>query len=125
MIVEDVRAAARSVVRAKGLTFVLLLSLGLGTGANAAVYNVVDALLFRPPQGLTAAARLVSIHTTQFDGSPYGASSWDDFLSIRTEVPTLQDVAAYDDRSTGNIRLGECVQLVRSAAVTVDYFSTL
>ena len=125
MILEDVRAAARSVLRARGLTFVLLLSLGLGTGANAAVYSVVNALLFRPPQGVTDAVRLISIHTTQFDGSPYGASSWNDFLSIRTEVPTLQAVAAYDDRTTGNVRLGECVRLVRSAAVTVDFFSTL
>ena len=36
MFFDDVRSAVRSVSRAKALTAVLLVSLGIGTGANAA-----------------------------------------------------------------------------------------
>ena len=39
----------RGMARAKGATAVLLLSLALGTGVNAAVFGVLDALLLGAP----------------------------------------------------------------------------
>lgn len=125
MFLDDVRSAARSVSRAKTLTAVLLVSLGLGTGANAAVYGVVHALLFRAPDGITNPARLATVYTSQYDARLFGPSSWPDYVSAARSAASLESVAAVDDRSSGNVRVGEHLQLTRVAAVTDNFFSTL
>jgi len=44
----DFRHAWRVLSKERGLTLVVVLSLGIGIGANSAIFSVVDALLLRP-----------------------------------------------------------------------------
>jgi predicted permease len=121
---EDVRYAARSVARAKGLTAVSVLSLALGTGANAAVGGIVHTLLFSAPPGVAGAGELVSIYTSEYSGAPYGRSSYPDFLSI-TSRRSVGEVAAVDDNTIANVRLGAMVGSARIASVTPKFFAVL
>ena len=57
-VAQDVRDALRSLRRSRGFTLGVVLTLGLGLGANAAVFAVVDRLLFRPPARLMEPARV-------------------------------------------------------------------
>lgn len=43
----DVRYAMRGLLRDRAITIVALLSIGLGVGANAAIYSLVDQALHR------------------------------------------------------------------------------
>jgi predicted permease len=131
---EDLRSAARSVVRARGLTAVLLVSLALGTGANAAVCGIVYKLLLAPPDGVRRAGELVSVYTSEFSGAPFGRTSYPDFLSLSERVQA-ESIAAFDDNLFANVRIAPepdgadtksgNERRARIAAVTPTFFSTL
>ncbi|HET9569064.1 MAG TPA: ABC transporter permease, partial [Vicinamibacterales bacterium] len=46
--VSDLRFAVRSLLRARGLTITVVLTLALGIGANAAIFSVVRGVLLKP-----------------------------------------------------------------------------
>src|SRR5215510_10774275 len=47
-LASDIRHAVRSLMRAKGLTLTVVLTLALGIGANAAIFSVVRGVLLKP-----------------------------------------------------------------------------
>jgi predicted permease len=131
-MLDELRAAVRSVLRARGLTATLLVSLSIGIGANAAVSGVAWKLLVAAPPGVEGPSTLRSIYTSEFSGAPYGRTSPPDFADIQ-RLPSISSAAAIDDGRTDNASLvpvdsetaGGTIIRVRIAAVTEAFFPTL
>jgi predicted permease len=122
---RDLQHALRGLARAKTTVAVVVLSLALGTGANAVLYSAMDALLFRPPAGVVNPSRLVTISTSQFNGTAHGLSSYPDFRSLHAGVPGFQSMAAFDDGTVEDVQLGDSTQRVRLVEATEAFFLTL
>jgi predicted permease len=124
-LLQDLRYAVRTLFRTPGWTAMAVVTLAIGTGANAAVFSFVDALLFRPAPAVHPARRLVTVFTSDFSSGPYGSSSYPDFISFTADTTAFSGLAAVDDSMVAPMRAGDDVIRVRVARVSGQYFPLL
>jgi predicted permease len=111
---HDLRYGARMLWKSPSFTLVAVLTLGLGIGANAAIFSLVNGILLRPlPYSHPEA--LVSITGVYPKGG---------FAAIREQMQSL-DVASYAEGYEFNLTgLGEPVRLT-GTPVSAEFFSVL
>ena len=99
---QDIKHAIRSLVKRPGFTLLSLLILGLGIGANTAVFSVVNSVILQPLryQDPDRLVRLYQAHPTY---SPEGSVvSGPAFLDFREAIDVFEQVAGmYDMVETG------------------------
>jgi putative ABC transport system permease protein len=121
-LIQDARYAIRMLRKNSAFTLIAVLTLGLGIGANTAIFSVVNGVLLRPlpypqPNELVALAE----KSMNFESS---SISYPNFLDWRRSNSTFASMAAYrsDDFSiTGS---GEA-ERVRVGMVSAGFFETL
>ena len=119
--VDDVRISARSLWRAPLMTVVILVTVGLGIGATAAIFAGVNAALLRPLP-YAEPDRLVRIYT---DAPPFKwRFSVADYLALENQQTQFAQVAAYTDRAM-TFTDGHTADLVRGRVVTWRFFALL
>ena len=125
---QELRYAIRSLAKSPLLTGAAVLTLGLGIGANAAMFEVVDRLFFRPPAHVVDPDRLVRIETHQsnrFFGdydAPVGA--YPRYEAFRDRAQSLSGVAAYG-ASYVSLGRGPDAQDIQVMMVTASFFPLL
>ena len=94
----DVRHAARGAFREPGFAAVVILTLALGIGANAAMFGVVDRLLLSGPPHVVDARGIVRLYLGYPD-SPVAATqstlSFAQYRTLRDETTSFAQLAAY------------------------------
>jgi putative ABC transport system permease protein len=90
--VDDVRFGLRMMGRTPGFTAVALLMIALGTGANAAMFSVIDAVMLRSP--FTNPDRLAILRIQAATGRTTAAMSLGQYRSLLGSVPVFEGVAA-------------------------------
>jgi putative ABC transport system permease protein len=94
-IVRDVRYAFRSLRRSPGLTVAALLALGLGVGATAAIYTVIDAVLIEPLPYPEPDELVVLLDANPEAGFPRFSSSPPNYADWKEQQTTFDALAAF------------------------------
>ncbi len=116
-LLQDLRFGARMLRKSPGFTFVAVMTLALGIGANTAIFSLVDGILLRPLP-FAAPQNLVSITGTS------GTFPKGGFVAMREQVQSL-DVAAYFEGHEFNLTgRGDPVRL-SAVLVSAEFFSVL
>jgi putative ABC transport system permease protein len=97
---QDLRHAFRALRKSPGFTTVAVLTLGLGIGANTAIFSVVENVLLRPLP-YRDPATLVQIWNTYLPQFAQVPNSPGDFLDFRREARSFSDMAAFVDLPDG------------------------
>ena len=119
-LVSDLRQAIRT-FRQGGGSFILtaVVALGLGIGANTAIFSLVNTVLLREPP-FPKADRIVLLETKSQRGSFQGASPAK-FAHWAKQTDVLDDVSAYGG-GVVNWTGGTFPQQLRAARVSSAYF---
>jgi predicted permease len=124
-LILDVRFALRLLRRSPLFTTTAVLSLAIGIGALSTIVAVTNALLLRPPAGVTAADRIVDVSGGR-GSDEFDSASYPNFLSVRERATTLAGVYAYTAEPHA-MSLGGATEAERvyGALVSTNYFSVL
>jgi putative ABC transport system permease protein len=122
MLWQDLRYAARALAKKPGFTAVVILTLGLGIGANTAIFSVVNAVLlaappFREPEGVV---RLGEVN----QGWSTTLASAHAFIEWKERSAAFEKMARatwYD----GNLETGAEPRHVVTVSASADYFAAL
>ncbi len=126
---NDLRYAVRSLARSPVLTLAAVLTLGLGIGANSAMFGVVDRLFFRPPPHVVDPDRVVRVSVTRIDprwGTMTGGiiGPYSDYLAFRARMRGFSAAAASMGASF-NLGVGDHARRVTAELVSASFFPLL
>jgi putative ABC transport system permease protein len=125
---HDLRYALRTLARSPGLSLAAVLTLGLGIGANSAMFGVVDRLFFRPPAHVFDPDRVVRLYVTtksaRFGTNTSPIGTYPRYEALRDHARSFAAVAAYG-RGSFSFGLGPQAEPVTGRLVTASFFAVL
>ena len=119
---KDLRYAIRGLRLKPAFALSVVLTLGLGIGANAAMFAIVDRLLFRAPSYLIAPERTHRLYFGRIvDGKDFvgNGSQYQRFLDFSSMSRSMEVVAAYSENRRA-VGIGEAAHEVELGAMSAS-----
>jgi putative ABC transport system permease protein len=121
-LAQDVRFGVRTLAKNPAFSLVVMVTLALGIGANAAIFSVVDAVLLRPLPYIHP-GQLVNLSENEPKAGVSGAGmSWPAFTQLRDHNRSFSAIAGLATHSLTLTGYGEPAE-VSTVSVTADFFS--
>jgi putative ABC transport system permease protein len=122
-LIQDARYGARMLRKNSIFTAVVVVTLGLGIGANAAIFTVINSVLLNPlPYG--EPERLVLM----WERTPKLASmmvSYPDYLDWKAQNHVFEDIAVYNRYQTFNLTGRDRPERLAGGRATTNLFTVL
>src|SRR5437764_6179189 len=118
---RDLRTAARSLGRAKGLTVSVILTLALGIGANSAMFSLLRGVLLRP---LVNRDEAHLIYIRQSAGGAKATFSIPEIDDLRSRLNTLNSFGDFSMIDFTMVGLGE-PRSVQAGVVGKSFFQVM
>jgi predicted permease len=121
---QDVRYALRGLRRSPGFAATVIVTLALGIGANAAMFNVVDRLIFRPLAYLRDPGTVHRIYWQWQDGEVTTTSMsgpYRRYLDLRERTTSFSQFAGFSERDLA-VGEGAASRELRVSAVSASFF---
>jgi len=121
---NDLRFALRQLRKSPGFTFVAVITLALGIGANTAIFSIVNAVLLRPLP-YPNADRIMVLNESSGPGQDYSVAL-PDYFDWRNENTAFEHLAAThkESRNLSGIP-GREPERVSCASVTRNFFNII
>jgi putative ABC transport system permease protein len=121
---QDLTYALRLLIRQPGVTFIAILTLALGIGANTAIFSAVNAVLLRPLPYANADRLVMVFEKRQAEGVLDNVVSPTDFLDWSKMNGAFDRIAAMSAERADLTGAGEPVRL-SAGAVSPPFFNVL
>jgi len=121
---NDLRFAFRQLRKSPGFTFVAIVTLALGIGANGAIFSVINAVLLRPLP-YPGADRIVTLAESA-PGQAQVAMTFPDYLDWRRDNTVFEHLAIsrFDGDNLSGIP-GRAAEHIGVANVTANFFPAI
>ena len=122
---QDIRYALRGLRAKPGFAAAVVVTLALGIGANAAMFGIVDRLLFRPPPLLKdpeTAHRIYLYRTNRGTERPGGVSQYSRYRDLATLTTSFSNEAGHTTRQLA-VGVGDAAREMQIGIVSAGFFS--
>jgi predicted permease len=123
-ILTDLKFAVRSLLRVKGLTATVVVTLALGIGANAAIFSVVRGVLLKPLANEDEDRLLYIRQTAKGIGADNAAFSVPEIVDLSARVKSIAKFGDFSTIDFTMVGLGE-PRVVRAGVVSGNYFPVM
>jgi len=120
---QDLRYGVRTLFRSPGMTFLTVLILAVGIGANAAIFSVLKAV-FLEPLPFPQSEELTFVWNRNVRTGGRGPTTFPDFLDWQDQNQSFEAMGAFTGLSL-NLTGGEEPIQIRAAQVTAGVFDVL
>ena len=121
LFVRDIVYSIRRLTRNRGVTAIAVLSIGLGIGANATIFSVINRFALRPPP-MGDSASLLALHLGYDGGQCCNSFSYPIYSDLRDQATSFSGISAYAELVPASIVGGGDPERVFGQAVTSNFF---
>ena len=124
---QDVRDVVRGIRHAPGFSAMVVITLGIAIGANAAMFGIIDRLMLRGPAHVVDADRVVRLYSTEISERSRSAESVVGFVTydhLRRNAHDFEDLAVYA-RTEATAGIGEGASRITLGRVSWNFFPLL
>ncbi|MGH9477211.1 MAG: ABC transporter permease [Terriglobales bacterium] len=122
-MLQDLRFALRVLRRSPGFTFLAVVVLALGIGANSAIFSLINAVLLQPLP-FVHSSQLVQMYETEQAPGAYPLSG-PDFPDWKAQSQLFSGMTLYDNPQSANLTGSGEPQKVTVAPTDANFFQVL
>ena len=121
---QDLKFGLRMMAKSPGFTFLVVLMLALGIGANSTIFSWINSTMLTPIPGVSRTSDLVAVMRGEISEHPTPPFSYPDYADLRARTQSLSGLLAYHEDFVSLTGTGK-PERIYAAYISADYFKVL